>query len=165
MTNCTAVYGTVNSCPGKVPLHNPCVVLANKSEGYIGYSTTHTELCWCTRIPSSCTIVFNACLRPVYFEVRLVGSMPAALLAMGSSWTWNLILITSKGPTTNLAAQPAMAPAVASTKGLLFAFFAADIGMYHVWHNNIGTHVACCFCRASCALSLLTGTPVRRYTQ
>ncbi len=37
--------------------------------------------------------------------------------------------MTSKGPTTNLAAQPAIAPAVASVTGLLFVCFAADIGV------------------------------------
>ena len=37
--------------------------------------------------------------------------------------------MTSKGPTANLAAQPAIAPAVASVTGLLFVCFAADIGV------------------------------------
>ena len=36
--------------------------------------------------------------------------------------------MTSNGPTTNLAAQPAIAPAVASTTGLRFADFTVDIG-------------------------------------
>ncbi len=82
-----------------------------------------------TLMPSSFTMVVKACLSPVYFEARLVGSRPAARFAIGSSCTWNLILMTSKGPTTNLAAQPAIAPAVASVTGLLFVCFAADIGV------------------------------------
>ena len=103
-----------------------------------------------TLMPSSLTIVVKACLRPVYFEARLVGWLPAVRLAIGSSCTWNLILITSKGPTANLAAHPAIAPAVASTTGLLFAFFTADIGILCAWHSQhsitgSATNICCSF--------------------
>lgn len=99
-------------------------------------STSMTAAGWCsdslrarcsrvrrrTWMPSSLTMVVSACPMLVYLEG------PRGRFLMGSSCTWNLILMTSKGPTMNRAMHPDRAPAVASSVTLLF-FFCPDDSM------------------------------------
>ena len=73
-----------------------------------------------TWMPSSFMMVTRACFRPVYLDAML--AWPAWERAMGSSWTWNRILRTSRGPTTMRATAPASAPATASRAALRCCF-------------------------------------------
>lgn len=66
-------------------------------------------------MPSSFRISLQACRMPVYFE----GTACTPAICMGSSWTWNLIFRTSKGPITNRATAPETAPATASATARL----------------------------------------------